>query len=94
MTPLYLNDDELLKKLNLPIRADTKYLFKFLEDMHGFPKPEPEFGNKRYYPAVVAWLDMEFKIGDRRPYFVKDDIEPWRKYPTSSKRKRKTVWGE
>lgn len=88
---LYVDDAQLIKRLNLPknFHPDT---FKHLQERSGFPELEPDFGNKRYYPAVVAWLDHLYGLGDRRPYFVKGDVEEWQKYP--SKRKRKTVWGE
>ncbi|MGO7531696.1 hypothetical protein [Rhizobium leguminosarum] len=86
---LYVDDVQCAKRLNLP-RADTEF-FKYYEDKHGFPKREPDFANKRYWPAVVAWFDHEFGIGDRRPYF-RDERPDWEKYP--SKKKRKTRWGE
>ncbi|WP_313078379.1 winged helix-turn-helix domain-containing protein [Agrobacterium pusense] len=89
---LYVNDAQLIKRLNLPKNFDPA-TFQFLQDKSGFPKAEAEFDNKRYFPAVIAWLDHRFGLGDRRPYFIKDDLEAWRKYP-SKKKKRKTVWGE
>ncbi|OBZ97202.1 hypothetical protein ADU59_03030 [Pararhizobium polonicum] len=88
---LFVDDEELLKRLNLPARLGAS--LQFLEEKEGFPKPEADFGNKRYYPAVVAWLDAEFGLADRRPYFAKDDIESYKLYP-SKKKKRKSRWGE
>lgn len=91
-TPLYVDDEQLRKALNLPKGADAEF-FKYHEDKSKFPKRDPDFGNKRYYPAVIAWFDAECGLADRRPYFKDDDVEAWKKYPTS-KKKRKTRWGE
>ncbi|TAY11836.1 hypothetical protein [Rhizobium leguminosarum] len=89
---LYVDDAQLIMRLNLPKNFDP-VTFKYLQDKAGFPEPEADFGSKRYYPAVVAWLDHSYGLGDRRPYFVKRDVEEWEKYP-SIKKKRKTRWGE
>lgn len=90
---LYVDDAQLIKRLNLPKNFDP-FTFRYLQDKSGFPKPEAEFGNKRYFPAVIAWLDHKYGLGDRRPYFVNREPEEWEKYRSSRKKRRKTVWGE
>lgn len=32
----------------------------------GFPLPDPVFKNRRYWPAVRAWLDRRYGIGEER----------------------------
>ena len=87
---LFVTEAQLAKRLHLPIKGD-RGLFQFLQDKKGFPKPEPDFGNKRYFPAVIQWLDHEFGLDDLRPYFRENATETWHH---RSKKKRKTRWGE
>ncbi len=50
----------------------------------GFPPLDPLFGNRRYWPAVRAWLDRRYGIGDKSvqgPYSP-DEPEPWKKKKT------------
>jgi len=47
---------------------------------NGFPTPDPLFGNRRYWPAVRAWLDRRYSIHESSggPY-APDEIEPWKR---------------
>ncbi len=49
----------------------------------GFPVPDPLFGKRRYWPAVKAWLDRRYGMGDNdgmlRALPGLDEPEPWRK---------------
>lgn len=49
----------------------------------GFPLPDPLFANRRYWPAVRAWLDRRYGMGEsgsmvRTPPGL-DEPEPWKK---------------
>lgn len=53
---LYLTDAELLRRLGVPPKL-VKPLLPALEAKHAFPKKSAFFGDRRYWPAVKAWLD-------------------------------------
>lgn len=65
---LYITDEELFRRLGVP-KAKARVTIESL-DKNGasaFPKKQPLFGNRRYWPAVKAYLDRlnGVKIGDR-----------------------------
>ncbi|MGY5803370.1 winged helix-turn-helix domain-containing protein [Rhizobium sp. LEGMi12c] len=49
----------------------------------GFPTPDPLFANRRYWPAVRAWLDRRYGMGENGGTFRAlpglDEQEPWKK---------------
>jgi hypothetical protein len=53
---LYLTDAEMIRRIGVP---DTilRPILPELENKHGFPRKQALFGNRRYWPAVKAWLD-------------------------------------
>lgn len=53
---LYLNDAELIRRLGVPEKV-MRSVLPALESKYGFPKKQPLFGGRRYWPAVKAWLD-------------------------------------
>lgn len=53
---LYLLDSELIRRLGVPEKILRPILIE-LENKHGFPRKQALFGNRRYWPAVKAWLD-------------------------------------
>jgi hypothetical protein len=53
---LYLTDAELIRRLGVPDRT-LRSILPTLENKFGFPKKQPLFGGRRYWPAVKAWLD-------------------------------------
>jgi len=53
---LYLSDAELIRRLGVPEKHMRKIL-PGLESKYGFPRKQPLFANRRYWPAVKAWLD-------------------------------------
>lgn len=53
---LYLSDAELIRRLGVPPKV-MRPMLPGLETKFGFPKPQPLFGGRRYWPAVKAWLD-------------------------------------
>jgi len=53
---LYLSDAALIRWLGVPDKA-FRAILPALETKYNFPRKQPFFGNKRYKPAVKAWLD-------------------------------------
>jgi hypothetical protein len=53
---LYLLDSELIRRLGVPEKTLRRAL-PGLENIYAFPKKQPLFGGRRYWPAVRAWLD-------------------------------------
>jgi hypothetical protein len=57
---LFLTDGEIAARLG--VKTDTiKEKLEVLE-RSGFPRPDPQFENRRYWPAVKAWLDRRFNL--------------------------------
>lgn len=53
---LYLTDAELFRRLGVP-RQTAAPVIAELEAKCGFPARAKLWGNRRYWPAVKAWLD-------------------------------------
>lgn len=56
---LYITDAELIRRLGVPEKI-ARDAIKELDHQHrttGFPQKVPLWGNRRYWPAVKAWLD-------------------------------------
>lgn len=55
---LYVTDAELIRKLGTPVKM-TKAILAVLdrEKRHGFPPKLKQWGDRRYWPAVKAFLD-------------------------------------
>jgi hypothetical protein len=53
---LYLLDSELIRRLGVPEKV-MRSILPGLETRFGFPKKQALFGDRRYWPAVKAWLD-------------------------------------
>ncbi len=53
---LYLTDAELIRRLGVPDKV-LRPMLPGLESKYGFPKKQPLFGGRRYWPAVKMWLD-------------------------------------
>lgn len=58
---LFVDDRELIKRLRLP-KSFNCAIFQALEDKEIFPKRDPDFGGKRYYPAVISWLNHFHRV--------------------------------
>lgn len=47
----------------------------------GFPPPDPLFANRRYWPAVKAWLDRRYGLNQRNDIITAppglDGVENW-----------------
>jgi hypothetical protein len=53
---LYLLDSELIRRIGVPEKL-MRSMLPGLESKYGFPKKQPLFGGRRYWPAVKSWLD-------------------------------------
>jgi hypothetical protein len=53
---LYLKDSELIRRLGVPDKA-FRAILPALETKYNFPRKQPFFSQRRYWPAVKAWLD-------------------------------------
>lgn len=54
----FVTDAELCRLLGVPARI-AKPTIQELETKHGFPKKLKLWGNRRYLPAVLAYLDAQ-----------------------------------
>lgn len=53
---LYLLDSELIRRLGVPEKT-MRSILPALESKYNFPRKQPLFGGRRYWPAVKSWLD-------------------------------------
>jgi hypothetical protein len=53
---LYLTDAELIRRLGVPDKV-MRPMLPGLEKKFAFPRKQPLFGDRRYWPAVKLWLD-------------------------------------
>ena len=53
---LYLLDSELIRRIGVP-EKHMRSILPALESKYGFPRKQPLFRGRRYWPAVKAWLD-------------------------------------
>jgi hypothetical protein len=65
---LYVADDELPEKIGV----DAATLGTFIRQLDrnpksGFPKQDPQLGNRRYWPAVRVWFDKYNRMPPDRP---------------------------
>lgn len=53
---LYITDAELIRRLGVPERT-ARVVLQHLDARGGFPPKQKIWGNRRYWPAVKAYLD-------------------------------------
>jgi len=56
---LWLTDAELYRRMGLP-REVAKPVIEQLEAKAGFPRKQKLWGDRRYWPAVKAYLDAQY----------------------------------
>jgi hypothetical protein len=57
-TKLYVTDAELIRRMGVPEKIGRAVLAGYDRDMSkGFPRKQALWGNRRYWPAVKAFLD-------------------------------------
>jgi hypothetical protein len=67
---LFVTDAELIRRLGVPEKPARQLLRLLDEKPTGFPRKQKLFGNRRYWPAVKAFLDkssdLESRLGAAR----------------------------
>lgn len=53
---LYVTDAELIRRLGVPEKM-ARQVIRELEAKSGFPRKQKLWGDRRYLPAVLAYLD-------------------------------------
>jgi hypothetical protein len=65
---LFVTDAELIRRIGVPERIARVALYAFDRDPRttGFPQKQKLWGNRRYWPAVAAYLEHHYgyKLGD------------------------------
>lgn len=54
---LFVTDAELIRRLGVPDELGRALLQEFDANHPSFPKKLPQWGDRRYWPSVKAWLD-------------------------------------
>lgn len=62
---LFLTEAQIAERIGLPTDK-VKIALKTLEKV-GLPMPDPVFENRRYWPAVKAFLDQRYNLGKQSP---------------------------
>lgn len=71
--PLFVSDTELIRRLGVGEKT-ARVAIRELERNRGFPKKDALFADKRYWPAVKAFLDRRSGVSLGTP-FVPDGKE-------------------
>lgn len=62
---LYITDAELIRRMGVPEKIARATIRSFDNNpIAGFPPKQPLFGDRRYWPAVKAYLDRLNKVHD------------------------------
>jgi hypothetical protein len=54
---LYLTDAEMIRRLGVPEKVGYETIRALDQRQLGFPRKQKLWGDRRYWPAVKAWLD-------------------------------------
>lgn len=57
----FVTDAELIRRLGVPTHIGRPTIQQ-LEAKAGFPKKQQLWGDRRYWPAVKAWLDRHYGV--------------------------------
>lgn len=63
---LYVSDAEIMRRLGVGEKT-IRVAIRELERSRGFPRKDPLFGEKRYWPAVRAFLDRRAGLNVAAP---------------------------
>lgn len=80
---LYVSDAELCRRLGVGERT-ARVAIRELERNRGFPRKDPLFGERRYWPAVKAFLDRRSGISIVAP-LPPDGQENYGNEPTTDR---------
>lgn len=60
---LYITDAELIRRMGVPEKTARQVIRALDADLKsGFPRKDPFFGGRRYWPAVRAYLDKRNRV--------------------------------
>jgi hypothetical protein len=59
---LFVTDAELIRRLGVPEKIARETLRQLDSKPSGFPPKVQEWGNRRYWPAVLAYFNAKFAI--------------------------------
>lgn len=54
---MYVSDAELIKRLGVGEKPGRTIINELCTKHPGFPKKQPAFGNRRYWPAIRKYFD-------------------------------------
>jgi hypothetical protein len=86
---LYVSDAEIVRRLGVGEKT-ARVAIRELERARGFPRKDPLFGEKRYWPAVRAFLDRRAGLNVASP-LVPDGKENFNGSPEDRERARPRV---
>ena len=81
---LYMTDGEIAAELGVTAASFVATAATLERD--GFPRPDPLFANRRYWPAVRAYLDRRAGIAQSSPQAL-DGEENWNERPNEQRRR-------
>ncbi|RNL46362.1 winged helix-turn-helix domain-containing protein [Ochrobactrum sp. MH181795] len=68
---LFMTDAEVAKAIGLPTNEFKATAIALQRS--GFPVPDPVFNNRRYWPAVKAYLDRRYGLGGQTEKLTNPD---------------------
>jgi hypothetical protein len=63
----FVSDTELLTRLNVSKKVGMPAIDVLTRHDPTFPKPDPLFGGKRFWPAVRAWFHARYGVKTDKP---------------------------
>ena len=64
---LFVTDEEVIRRLGVPLQLGHDLLQTFDAKHPSFPKKQELWGDRRYWPAVKAWLDKTYGLESVEP---------------------------
>lgn len=86
--PLFLSDTQILERVG--IGAEEWRVTMLALERQGFPRPDPLFAFKRYWPACKAFLDRRYNLG-ASSIPAMDGDERWTENPDSKAARTRTA---
>lgn len=76
---LFVTEGECAERIG--IATDEFRAIATVLESSGLPSQDPLFKNRRYWPAVKAWLDRRYSLTTGSGPYAVDEVEPWKKTP-------------
>ena len=87
MSDDFVSDLEIARRWGVGEKTARVAIREF-ERRPGFPKRDPMFGDKRYWPAVRAFMANRYGLSMASATSPDDGEEPWNATPTAKNRQR------